>query len=106
MTKATNILKSQWDDPKTDPTLEALADPASAQIRVLPKSLVLDLSSLPGMPEKIEGIALLDRNTIAVANDNDFDSEESKYVAEGNNVGKGKKSQVLLIHLSKALPLP
>jgi hypothetical protein len=106
MTKATNLLKSQWDDPKTEPTLEALADPASAQIRVLPKSLVLDLSSLEGIPEKIEGIALLDRNTIAVANDNDFDSEESKYDAEGNNVGKGKKSQVLLIHLSKALPLP
>ena len=58
------------------------------------------------MPEKIEGIALLDRNTIAVANDNDFDSEESKYDAEGNNVGKGKKSHILLIQLSKALPLP
>ena len=106
MTQATNILKSQWNDPKTDPTLEALADPASAQIRVLPKSLVLDLSLLPGMPEKIEGIALLDRNTIAVANDNDFDSEESKYDDDGNNVGKGKKSHILFIQLSKALPLP
>jgi hypothetical protein len=106
MSKATNILNTRWDDPNTVPTLEALADPASAQIRVLPKSLVLDLSSLHGMPEKIEGIALLDRNTIAVANDNDFDSEESKYDAEGNNVGKGKKSHILLIHLSKALPLP
>ncbi len=89
LSKATNILNTRWDDPKTVPTLEALADPAAAQIRVLPKSLVLDLSSLQGMPEKIEGIALLDRNTIAVANDNDFDSEESKYDAEGNNVGKG-----------------
>ena len=106
MTKATNILNSQWSDPKTAPTLESLADPATAEVRVLPKNLLLDLSSIEGMPEKIEGIALLDRNTIAVANDNDFDSEESKYDAEGNNIGKGKKSQILIITLGKPLPLP
>jgi len=106
MTKATNILNSQWSDPKTAPTLESLADPASADVRVLPKTLILDLSSIEGMPEKIEGIALLDQNTIAVANDNDFDSEESKYDAEGNNVGKGKKSQILVITLGKPLSLP
>jgi hypothetical protein len=105
MSQATNILNTQWSDPKTAPTLEALADPAAAEVRALPKTLVLDLSSLNGMPEKIEGIALLDRNTIAVANDNDFDSEESKYDAEGNNVGKGKKSQILVISLAKPLPL-
>ena len=57
------------------------------------------------MPEKIEGIALLDQNTIAVANDNDFDSEDSKYDAEGNNVGKGKISQILVISLAKPLSL-
>ena len=47
------------------------------------------------MPEKIEGIALIDQSTIAVSNDNDFDSEESKYDAAGNNIGKGKISQIL-----------
>jgi hypothetical protein len=105
MSKATNILNSKWSDPKTAPTLEALDDPATAELRVLSKTLVLDLSSLKDMPEKIEGIALLDRNTIAVANDNDFDSEDSKYDADGNNVGKGKKSQILLISLEKPLSL-
>jgi hypothetical protein len=90
---------------KTAPTLESIADPATAEVRVLPKTLALDLSSLKGMPEKIEGIALLDPNTLAVANDNDFDSEESKYDAEGNNVGKGKISQILVISLAKPLPL-
>ncbi|HEY2917735.1 MAG TPA: esterase-like activity of phytase family protein [Candidatus Binatia bacterium] len=105
MSKATNILNSKWSDPKTAPTLEALDDPATAELRVLSKILVLDLSSLKDMPEKIEGIALLDRNTIAVANDNDFDSEDSKYDADGNNVGKGKKSQILLISLEKPLSL-
>ena len=72
---------------------------------MLPKSLVLDLSSLEGMPEKIEGVAVLDCNTIAVVNDNDFDSEESKYDEHGNNIGKGKKSQLLLIRVSQNLPL-
>lgn len=102
---ATNILNSKWDDPKTVPSLESIADPATANINVLPKSLVVDLSSLEGMPEKIEGVTLVDRNTIAVSNDNDFDSEESQYDAQGNNIGKGKVSQILTISLAKPLPL-
>jgi Esterase-like activity of phytase len=105
LSQATNILGSKWNDTKTAPTLEALADPATAGVRVLPKTLVLDLSSIKGMPEKIEGVALLDQNTLAVSNDNDFDSEESKYDAEGNNIGKGKISQILTISLAKPLPL-
>jgi hypothetical protein len=105
LSQATNILNTKWNDLKTAPSLEALGDPAAAHVSVLRKSLVLDLSSLNGMPEKIEGVALLDRNTIAVSNDNDFDSEESKYDADGNNIGKGKISQILTISLAKPLPL-
>ena len=33
LNKATNILNSKWDDPKTVPSLEALADPATANIQ-------------------------------------------------------------------------
>jgi hypothetical protein len=106
ISKATNILNTRWDDAKTAPALEALDDPALAQVRVLPKSLVLDLSSLAAMPEKLEGIALLDRHTIAVASDNDFDCEDGRYDAEGNAIGKGKKTQILVISLAKPLPLP
>jgi Esterase-like activity of phytase len=105
LSQATNILNTKWNDLKTAPSLEALGDPAAADVIVLRKSLVLDLSSLKGMPEKIEGVAVLDRNTIAVSNDNDFDSEESKYDDQGNNVGKGKISQILTISLAKPLPL-
>lgn len=105
MSKATNILNTKWDDPKTVPALEALDDPTKTEVRALPKTLVLDLSSLHGIPDKIEGLALLDRNTVVVANDNDFDSEESQYDANGNNVGKGKKSQILIISLDRPLPL-
>jgi hypothetical protein len=93
------FLGSKWNDTKTAPALEALADPATEEVRVLPKSLVLDVSSLAGMPEKIEGIALIDQSTIAVSNDNDFDSEESKYDAAGNNIGKGKISRFSLFLL-------
>jgi hypothetical protein len=106
LSKATNILDTKWDNPKTTPSLEALEDPATAEVIVLPKSLVLDLKQFKEMPDKIEGIALIDRDTIAVSNDNDFDSEESKYDAEGNNLGKGKKTQILLISLGKPLPVP
>jgi hypothetical protein len=57
------------------------------------------------MPEKIEGVALVDATTIAISNDNDFDSEESQYDGQGNNIGKGKTSQILSISLAKPLPL-
>jgi hypothetical protein len=104
--KATNILATKWDDPKTNPTLEALDDPAAEELRVLPKSLVIDLKRFKEIPDKIEGVAIIDRNTIAVINDNDFDSEENKYDNEGNNLGKNKKTRMLIISLSKPLPLP
>ena len=106
LSKASNILNTKWDNPTTTPSLESLADPATVEVRVLPKSLVIDLKQFTEMPEKIEGVALIDRNTIAVSNDNDFDSEESKYDAEGNNLGKGKKTQILIISLGKPLPVP
>lgn len=105
ITQATNILSSKWNDAKTTPSLEALTDPSSAEVRVLPKSLVIELNSLAGMPEKIEGIALLDQKTLAVVNDNDFDSEENKYDSAGNNLGKGKKTHLLVISLEKPLPV-
>jgi hypothetical protein len=106
LSRATNLLGGKWDDVKTAPALEALADPASAEVRVLPKSLVVDLSNIEGVPEKIEGIAVLDQHAIAISNDNDFDSEEGQYDDAGNNVGKGKKSKILIISLDKPLPLP
>jgi Esterase-like activity of phytase len=104
--KATNILNTKWDNLKTTPSLEALEDPTAAEVRVLPKTLVIDLKQFAEMPDKIEGVAVIDRNTIAVSNDNDFDSEESQYDADGNNIGKGKKTKILIISLGKPLPLP
>ena len=56
------------------------------------------------MLEKIAGVARIDRNTIEVSNDNDFDGEDSNYDEQGNNIGKGKASQILIIGLDKPLP--
>jgi len=98
---ATNILGSQWDDPPTTPTIEAVADPVGSDVRPPAKTLAVDLSTIPGLPEKIEGIAILDETTIALANDNDFDLGD--FDQNGNNVGHGLKSQILVVQVPRPL---
>jgi hypothetical protein len=68
---ATDILGSRWDDLTTSPTLEELADPSTAGVTVATKTLVADLDD-SGAPDIIEGIALADATTFAIANDNRF----------------------------------
>jgi hypothetical protein len=105
LSKASNILGSRWSDPVTSPTLEASEDLSRDDVKVLPKSLVLDLTTLNGIPDKIEGVSVIDRNTIAVCNDNDFDIDERGMDGAGNNVGKGAKSRIVVISLAQPLPL-
>jgi hypothetical protein len=93
LTKATNIVGSTWDSTATSPALEALADPASVGLLVLPKTLLVDLSILPGVPGKIEGIAL-NEDQLVIANDNDFDIGT---FVNGVNQGAGAKSKILVI---------
>lgn len=92
---ATNILETEWDDPATSPSLEQITDFAAAGLVALPKTLLVDLDSLGDMPDKIEGIAIINSTTIAVVNDNDFDV--NAYDAEGNTIPTGKSSQILII---------
>jgi hypothetical protein len=96
---AKNILGNRWDDPKASPSLEALDDSGQES---LTKDLVADLGKLK-LPEKIEGLAVLDGKTIAVSNDNDFDIGE--FNAGGENVGAGAKNSIVLIALPEALQL-
>jgi hypothetical protein len=103
LSKATNILGSKWDDLATSPSLEALADPAEGGITALPKALALDLGAFKNIPQKIEGVAVLDANTLAISNDND--SDIGNFDAAGNNVGTGVKSHILVFTLAKPLPL-
>jgi hypothetical protein len=100
---ATNILGSRWDDARTSPALEALNDLSGAGFKPLEKTLVVDLGGIAGIPEKIEGIAVVDQNTVAISNDNDFDIGD--FDAQGNNVGKGTKNTILFIQLPQPLQL-
>jgi len=61
----------------------------------LPKSLLIDLSTVEGIPGKIEGVAVIDDTTVAVANDNDFDIGD--FDADGRHLGEGKTSQILVV---------
>jgi hypothetical protein len=105
ITRATIILGSKWNDLATTPSLEALTDPAAGGITSLPKQLIIDLDSLPDMPDKIEGVAVIDRNTIVVANDNDFDINGGTFTVAGVYRGPGVRSKVLQIHLATPLLL-
>lgn len=103
VTEATNILGTQWDDPKAATSLESLADPAANGITVLPKTLVLDMSSFSGMPTKLEGLAILDKDTVVISNDNDF--QIGDFDANGKNITTGFQSKLFVIHLATPLPL-
>jgi hypothetical protein len=100
LTAATNILGGAWDDATTSPSLEQQDDLAAAGVTPLAKTLLVDLEALPEMPDKIEGVTVVDDGTIAVANDNDFDIGD--FDEAGHNVGEGKQSYLLEI----AIPRP
>ena len=103
LSTATNILGTAWDDAATSPSLEGTADLAAAQVVALPKTLVAALPAFPGIaPGKVEGIAILDKSTIAVANDNDFDIGD--FDADGNLITTGTQSQLKTIQLAAPLP--
>jgi hypothetical protein len=101
LSTATNLIGSRWDDRATTPSLEATSDPSAEGLALLTRTLLADLSTIPEVPEKIEGIAILDPTTVALANDNDFDI--GKLDLSGNNVGEGRKSQIITVTLPRPL---
>jgi Esterase-like activity of phytase len=109
--KATNILGSKWDSFGTSPSLESLAQfvppsgspdtLASNNVQELPKELVLDLSTLPNIPQKIEGLAVLNGKTIAISNDNDF--QVGAPTCLKNDPLTHVESKILIIRLDKPI---
>jgi hypothetical protein len=85
LTPATDILGTVWDDP-AQLLPKRVPDELDAGIAPVGKTLLVDLGRLKGVPRKLEGVAVVDHQTIAVANDNDFDLDK-----------KGRKSQIVLI---------
>ncbi|MFF4096476.1 esterase-like activity of phytase family protein [Streptomyces sp. NPDC001834] len=99
------ILGSAWDDPATSPSYEELTAPSAAGVPVLRKSLVVDLGKVPGVPGKIEGVAVTGRNTLAVINDNDFGMTDGPdaFDANGRLVDSGIDTSVTLLKLPRPL---
>jgi hypothetical protein len=96
---ATNVLGGPFDDPAHSPALEQ-ADLRAASVTPLAKTLLVDLTaSVPNLPKKIEGIAVRDDHTIAVANDNDFGMTEGKHAfgSDGRVADSGTPSTLMLL---------
>ncbi|WRZ77613.1 esterase-like activity of phytase family protein (plasmid) [Streptomyces sp. NBC_01237] len=99
------ILGSAWDDPATSPSYEELTNPSAAGVRVLRKSLVVDLGKVAGVPGKIEGVAVTGRSTLVLINDNDFgmtDGAEA-FDANGRLVDSGIETSVTSLKLPRPL---
>ncbi|MGV9456469.1 esterase-like activity of phytase family protein [Streptomyces sp. NPDC003635] len=96
-----DILGGPWDDATTSPSLEQLDDPAAAGVPVLAKKLVVDLGTVAEVPGKIEGVARVDRDTLALINDNDFGMTDGTgaFDAQGRLVDSGIETKVLYVRL-------
>ena len=106
LSSATNILGTPWSDThNTAETLEALTPEQLEANGITPvsKSLLVDLSQLPEMPKKIEGLTIVNSKAIAVGNDNDFSFD--RFDAKGLAINNNLPSELLILHLSQALPL-
>jgi Esterase-like activity of phytase len=71
---ATNILGTDWDRVETSPSLEQLAaaDLSAKGVTPVVKKLWLDSSDYPDLPEKVEGVAMVDGSQLVLVNDDDF----------------------------------
>ena len=96
---ATNILGGELDDPAHTPSLE---QGTPAGVVPLAKSPLLDVTAaVPNAPTKIEGIAVRDPGTVALANDNDFGMRDGAdaFDASGHQNDTGVPSRLLVLRL-------
>lgn len=71
LAEATDITERESVSGKTVEQVSE-ADLRKAGIKLVGKALVVDLAKLGYRPDKLEGLAVVDANTLAVINDNDF----------------------------------
>ncbi|MGH4030013.1 esterase-like activity of phytase family protein [Actinomycetota bacterium Odt1-20B] len=100
-----DILGGRWDDDTTRPSLEQLDDPAGAGVPVLRKRLAVDLGKVKGVPGKIEGVARVDANTLALINDNDFGMTDGPgaFDGDGRLVDSGVETTVTYVRLPRGI---
>ncbi|PSM41055.1 Tat pathway signal protein [Streptomyces dioscori] len=101
LSRGADILGDKWDDSTTSPSLEQLEDPAASGVPVLRKRLVVDLGKVEGVPGKIEGVARVNRDTLALINDNDFGMTDGTgaFDAQGRLVDSGIETTVTYVRL-------
>ncbi|MEW9698471.1 esterase-like activity of phytase family protein [Paenibacillus sp. SI8] len=97
--KATNVLGTDISKNLESLTVKQLKDQG---IQPVSKELIVDIAKLGYPYEKIEGIAVADKNTIAIVNDNDFGIS---YDEKGNLTLTGVPSQLQLIQVTDDLSL-
>ncbi|MET7595861.1 esterase-like activity of phytase family protein [Streptomyces sp. NPDC005481] len=105
LTRDADILGRAWDDDTASPSLEQLDDPAAVGVPVLRKHLVVDLGKVAGVPGKIEGVARVRNDTLALINDNDFgmtDGPEA-FDAQGRLVDSGIETTVMYVRLPRRI---
>ncbi|MDQ0778975.1 hypothetical protein QF026_007441 [Streptomyces aurantiacus] len=105
LTRGADILGDTWDDSTTSPSLEQLENPAASGVPVLRKRLVVDLGKVKGVPGKIEGVARVDRDTLALINDNDFGMTDGTgaFDAQGRLVDSGIETTVTYVRLPRGI---
>jgi hypothetical protein len=105
LTRDADILGDQWDTDTTSPSLEQLDDPAAVGVPVLRKRLVVDLGTVAGVPGKIEGVARVSRDTLALINDNDFGMTDGAgaFDAQGRLVDSGIETTVTYVRLPRGI---
>ncbi|GGV00563.1 hypothetical protein GCM10010260_41400 [Streptomyces filipinensis] len=103
--RRSSILGGPWDDDTTSPSLEQLDDPAALGVPVLAKRLVVDLNKVAGVQQKIEGVARVDHDTLALVNDNDFGMTDGAgaFDAQGRLVDSGIRTTVAYVRLPQGL---
>ncbi|MEV7196530.1 esterase-like activity of phytase family protein [Streptomyces sp. NPDC093510] len=101
--RRSDILGDKWDKDATRPSLEQLDDPAASGVPVLDKQLVVDLNTVDGVPDKIEGVARVDSRTLALINDNDFGMSDGPeaFDKRGRLVDSGVETVVTYVRLPR-----
>jgi hypothetical protein len=99
LSSATNLLGGPFDDPAHQPALEQAG---AGAFTPLAKTPLVDLTAtVPSLPKKIEGLAVLGPKTIAVANDNDFGMTDGAdaFGKDGWQHDSGMTSRLLVLRL-------
>jgi hypothetical protein len=95
------LLATSSNDGKEDNRLNVSGDASSEEFIPMRKKLIADLSSISEIPDKLEGLAVLDSTTFAIVNDNDFEFDGIR--KDGKTLRSGKKSHLIILRSPKSL---